>query len=108
MTKTQKVDKTNCDTQKVENKSGFLKKTFKTICLSPVYFFKFCISPLLPHSCIFVPTCSNYMILAVKEFGVLKGFWLGTKRLFRCVPWQKKRGYDPVPINIKGEHLWIL
>ena len=48
------------------------------------------------------------MIGAVEEFGFFKGIWLGMKRLFRCVPWQKKRGFDPVPINIKGENLWIL
>lgn len=84
------------------------KKFLKKIFLSPVYFYKYCISPILPHSCIFNPTCSNYFIKAVHEFGVLKGSWLGIKRLFRCVPWQKKRGYDPVPINIKGDNKWIL
>ena len=95
------------------NSEKFLKSMkrrniFKKFFLLPVYFFKFCISPLLPHSCLFTPTCSNYMLKAVEEFGVLKGFWIGLKRLFRCNPWQKKRGYDPVPINIKGENLWIL
>lgn len=84
------------------------KKVFKYIFLLPVYFYKYAISPLLPHACIFYPTCSNYMIQAVQEFGIFKGFWLGIKRLCRCVPWQKKRGYDPVPINIKGDNLWIL
>ncbi len=91
-------------TTSTKHNSNFIKKIF----LLPVYFFKYCISPILPHVCLFVPTCSNYMILAVKEFGIFKGFFLGTKRLFRCVPWQKKRGYDPVPINIKGENIWIL
>lgn len=84
------------------------RKWYKTFFLLPVLLFKYCISPLLPHSCIFTPTCSNYFIGAVEEFGVFKGSYLGMKRLFRCVPWQKKRGYDPVPINIKGENLWIL
>lgn len=84
------------------------KSVVKKIFLFPVYAFKWLISPLLPHSCIFLPTCSTYMVQAVEEFGIFKGFYLGLKRLFRCVPWQKKRGYDPVPINIKGEHLWIL
>ena len=95
------------------NLSDFLqnmkrKRILKKILIFPVYIYKFCISPLLPHCCIFQPTCSNYMIKAVEEFGVFKGLWIGTKRLFRCVPWQKKRGYDPVPINIKGDSLWIL
>ena len=84
------------------------KNILKKIFLFPVYIYKYLISPILPHSCIFTPTCSNYMIKAVEEFGVFKGFWIGTKRIFRCVPWQKKREYDPVPINIKGDHIWIL
>lgn len=83
-------------------------KILKNIVLFPVYVYKYTISPLLPHSCIFTPTCSNYMIKSVHEFGVFKGGIIGMKRLFRCVPWQKKRGYDPVPINIKGDNIWIL
>ena len=85
-----------------------MKKILKKIALAPVFFFKYLISPILPHCCIFVPTCSNYMIKCVETFGVFRGTWLGLKRLFRCVPWQKKRGYDPVPINIKGDSIWIL
>lgn len=84
------------------------KNVIKKIFLFPVYIYKHTISPILPHACIFFPTCSTYMIRAVNEFGVFKGFVLGVKRIFRCVPWQKKRGYDPVPINIKGDNLWIL
>ncbi len=84
------------------------RKLYKTIFLIPIFFYKYLISPLLPHSCLFTPTCSNYFIGCVEEFGVFKGAGLGLKRLFRCVPWQKKTGYDPVPINIKGENIWIL
>ena len=85
-----------------------IKNVIKKIFLIPVYIYKYTISPILPHTCIFYPTCSTYMIRSVNEFGIFKGFCLGIKRIFRCVPWQKKRGYDPVPINIKGENLWIL
>ncbi len=46
------------------------------------------------------------MLLAIKEHGVIKGIWLGTKRLFRCTP-SHNGGLDLVPINIKGEHKWI-
>ena len=84
------------------------KKVLAAIFLFPVYIYKVAISPLLPHSCLFYPTCSTYMVRAVKEFGIFKGWWLGTKRIFRCNPFQKKRGYDPIPINIKGEAIWIL
>ncbi len=84
------------------------RKLYKTIFLIPIFIYKYVISPCLPHSCIFTPTCSNYFIACVEEFGCFKGGYLGLKRLFRCVPWQKKRGYDPVPINIKGDNIWIL
>ena len=83
------------------------RKLYKTIFLLPIFFYKHVISPCLPHSCIFMPTCSNYFIKCVEDFGVFKGSYLGLKRLFRCVPWQKKRGYDPVPINFKGDNLWL-
>ena len=46
--------------------------------------------------CRHIPTCSNYMIEAIEEYGVLKGMSLGIKRLLRCNPWGTC-GYDPVP-----------
>ncbi|MDA3880217.1 MAG: membrane protein insertion efficiency factor YidD [Prolixibacteraceae bacterium] len=61
-----------------------------------VYFYKYAISPLTPASCRHVPTCSNYMIEAIKVHGPLKGFWLGIKRLSKCHPWGT-HGYDPIP-----------
>ena len=103
-----KIDTTQKSKEKTKKRTNAFKSFFKYIFLFPVYIYKFLISPLLPHSCIFYPSCSNYMILAVEKFGIFKGFFIGMKRLFRCVPWQKKRGYDPVPLNIKGDDLWIL
>ena len=84
-----------------------LKKTFAFILKLPVYFYKVCISPLLPHACRYYPTCSTYMIESINMFGV-KGVYVGVKRLCRCVPWSKKSGYDPVPMNIKGEAKWLI
>lgn len=54
------------------------------------------ISPLMPPSCRFRPTCSQYGLQAFRRYGVFKGFWLTTKRLARCHPWGGS-GYDPVP-----------
>ena len=71
-----------------------------------VWIYKKCISPLLPHTCRFYPTCSTYMILAIKEWGVLKGLWLGILRILKCRP-RGKFGEDFVPLNIKGELKWI-
>jgi putative membrane protein insertion efficiency factor len=54
------------------------------------------ISPLLPHACRFVPTCSEYAMEAVECHGAAKGLWLATKRLLRCQPFARS-GFDPVP-----------
>ena len=54
------------------------------------------ISPLLPASCRFVPTCSEYGLKAFKRFGFCKGFVLTAKRILRCRP-GGPYGYDPVP-----------
>ena len=58
--------------------------------------YQYTISPLLGANCRFSPTCSSYTIQAIKEWGPLKGSWLGIKRISRCHPWGGE-GYDPVP-----------
>jgi len=54
------------------------------------------VSPMLPRSCRFVPTCSEYAMEAVERHGVLRGTWLAIARLLRCHPFARA-GYDPVP-----------
>lgn len=68
----------------------------KTIIILGLKGYKKFISPLLGNNCRFYPTCSEYMIEAIKRFGVLKGGFLGIKRVLRCNP-LFKGGYDPVP-----------
>lgn len=53
------------------------------------------ISPYLPSVCRFEPTCSEYSIDAIKNFGLVKGFFLAIKRLLRCNP-LGGQGYDPI------------
>ena len=61
-----------------------------------VRIYQLVISPLTPASCRFTPTCSAYMIEALKTHGLFHGGYLGLKRIFSCHPWGKS-GYDPVP-----------
>lgn len=75
-----------------------ISKIIKKIAILPIRFYQLAISPLLLPSCRHTPSCSNYLIQAIQEWGVLKGFWLGLKRIARCHPWGT-HGYDPVPKN---------
>ncbi|NLX70297.1 MAG: membrane protein insertion efficiency factor YidD [Clostridiales bacterium] len=53
------------------------------------------ISPALPKSCRFYPTCSQYTVQALEKYGVLKGLSMGIKRISRCHPFHPG-GYDPL------------
>ncbi len=61
-----------------------------------VKIYQWIISPLLPQSCRYTPTCSVYMIDAIKIWGPFKGTYLGLKRIASCHPWGG-HGHDPVP-----------
>jgi putative membrane protein insertion efficiency factor len=54
------------------------------------------LSPVLPMSCRFQPSCSAYGMEAIRRHGALKGGWLTARRLMRCHPWGGW-GHDPVP-----------
>lgn len=65
------------------------------------------ITPILPGTCRYHPTCSQYALDSVVRFGALQGAWLTLKRILRCHPWGA-HGYDPVPDELNtsdGRHL---
>lgn len=61
-----------------------------------VSFYQNAISPMLPPSCRYQPTCSEYARIAIQRYGLIKGGWLGLKRVLRCHPFHPG-GHDPVP-----------
>jgi putative membrane protein insertion efficiency factor len=54
------------------------------------------LSPILPPSCRYLPSCSDYAIEALASHGVVAGLWFAARRIARCHPWGGS-GYDPVP-----------
>jgi len=63
------------------------------------------LSPMLPHSCRFVPTCSEYAMEAVECHGVARGIWLAARRLLRCHPFGLA-GVDMVP-QVKSQQVHL-
>jgi len=74
--------------------------TYSLIKLIKIY--KFLISPLLGHSCRYLPTCSEYSIEALTNYGFLKGSLLSLKRVLSCHPWGSG-GFDPVKKEMKAK-----
>ena len=68
----------------------------KKIALGLIKLYQSTISKVLPSSCRYTPTCSEYTSEAINRYGIFKGIWMGTKRIARCHPWHEG-GYDPVP-----------
>lgn len=60
-----------------------------------IVLYQICISPWLPSSCRFYPTCSQYTLEAIEKYGVGRGIFLGAKRIIRCHPFHPG-GYDPL------------
>ena len=79
-----------------EMKQNKLSKIGEKVLIAPIHVYRYAISPLLPATCRYTPTCSQYAIEAIKKHGPLKGSLLAAKRIGRCHPWGG-HGYDPVP-----------
>ena len=68
----------------------------KKLVLTLIRLYQKMISPIIPPHCRYYPTCSNYMLIAIRKHGLLAGGIMGTARIFRCQPFVHG-GYDPVP-----------
>ena len=68
----------------------------RTLIAFLIRIYQWTLSPLLGNACRFYPSCSEYTLQAVKRFGVLRGGWMGIRRIVRCNPFVEG-GYDPVP-----------
>ena len=73
---------------------GWLRWLSSAFLIAGVRFYQYCVRPVLPAVCRFQPSCSEYMILAVRKYGPLRGGWRGVCRIARCHPWHPG-GYDP-------------
>jgi uncharacterized protein len=73
------------------------RNIFVRAALFALSFYKAYLSVLFAGTCRYEPTCSRYAYEAIERFGVLRGSWLGLKRLLRCHPLSGRFGYDPVP-----------
>lgn len=71
----------------------------KSAALGFIRFYQACLSPLLPPTCRFYPTCSAYAYEAIEKRGVWRGIGLALRRLLRCRPFAR-HGYDPVPLEV--------
>ena len=72
----------------------------KSIFIFLIVLYRRLISPYFPSSCRFMPTCSEYAKEAIEEYGLIKGTYLGMKRITKCHPIMLlggSEGYDPVP-----------
>jgi putative membrane protein insertion efficiency factor len=73
----------------------------RQLLVAPIRAYRRFVSPSLPRSCRFYPSCSQYAIEAVETHGVIRGAWLAVRRLLRCHPLHGG-GYDPVPLEKPG------
>lgn len=78
---------------------SYIHSAAKKIFIFPIRLYKKFISPILPRSCRFTPSCSTYAVEAIEKHGIIAGIFLAIYRILRCNPFCKG-GYDPVPHRI--------
>ena len=76
---------------------SILSAPFRNLLIGLIFLYQKIISPALPGSCIYTPTCSTYAIRSLRTHGLFKGFALAITRIFRCAGGLYTGGDDPVP-----------
>ena len=85
-------------------------KIFTTILVKLIKSYQYIVSPMLGHSCRYLPTCSEYCIEAIQNFGVLKGMYMSIKRILSCHPIKLLgggEGFDPINKKLNKKKYWI-
>lgn len=80
----------------VERRTSPYRRLPKLALISLVRGYQLGISPLLPPSCRYFPSCSAYAVEALEKHGAVRGSWLAARRILRCHPF-RPGGFDPVP-----------
>jgi len=73
----------------------YIKKLIINILIILIRIYQNTISMIFPASCKFAPSCSEYMILSIGKYGLIKGFYIGIKRILKCHPYSKSNRWDP-------------
>lgn len=81
---------------------GQIKKLPYQIIYLLIIGYRYLVSPILPSSCRYYPSCSSFALMAIENYGLLKGSWMAILRILRCHPWAAG-GYDPV-LTSKEKH----
>ena len=81
---------------------NFLRQIIEYFLLFLIKMYQLFLSPFLGYNCNFRPTCSQYMFEAIKTHGIIKGIYLGIKRILKCTP-NREFTYDPVPPKDKNK-----
>ena len=71
-------------------------QAMRSLAVTAIKIYQYAISPFLGNHCRFSPSCSSYAVQAIEAHGLVKGTFLGIKRIGKCHPWHPG-GYDPVP-----------
>ncbi|WP_213816800.1 membrane protein insertion efficiency factor YidD [Glaciihabitans sp. dw_435] len=70
----------------------------RNLCVLILRFYRAVISPLYGDVCRYYPSCSSFTLQAIQRYGVVRGTWMGTRRIARCHPWAAG-GVDDVPVR---------